>query len=146
MAPIMDKGRFTGFIVYLILGVLTIAATLIWWQDEVFYDAPRHANLWRIVWCIPFVFWGFAAIAFRSSKVGSHSSPASKSYTTRYPITLILISALVFAALHTFDRSSGYLFYFYSGPILFILGYNVDTLQIPLWEWIQVLRGGNAGK
>jgi hypothetical protein len=147
-ASFPDKGRLAGSIVYFALGGIILAAALIWRRDEVFYDTPRQgfSNTWRIAWCIAFVFWGFAAIAYRSSKVGPHSSRASKSYPTRYLITLILISVLVFAVLPTFDRSSGYLFYFYSVPILFILGYNSDTLQKPLWEWFQVWRGGNAEK
>jgi len=58
-----DKGRLAGSIVYLILGMLILAACLIWWRNQVFYDTARTGfqNTWRVTWCLAFAFFGFSA-------------------------------------------------------------------------------------
>ena len=48
------------------------------------------------------------------------------SYLVYYPVLLAVISAIIFSILHIFESTSGFVFYYFSFSLCFILSYLVD--------------------
>jgi len=123
---IKDKKRFGGAVVSLILGSLIIVYLLRY--NGIYTDPPKDfSNYPRLFWCLAFSFLGFSIPAYRASK-STHDDNAIITYSTTYLISLIIISCLVFAILHTSERTSNYLFYFSSSSICFTFSYFIDNV------------------
>jgi len=98
---------------------------LIHFRTKIFYlQALKDSwNFYRFIWCFASSSFGFANIALISRK--SDNSPLPQ-YLTYYPLQLLASSALIFSFLHLSEKTSGFLFYYLSFPLCFILGYLVD--------------------
>jgi hypothetical protein len=99
-----------GFsIFYFALGVLLIVL----FRRDMFHLKVEEGwwNGYGFAWCVSGVCIGFSSVAFSLRRHGSSPFPR---YVTDYPVQLIAMAALVFAGLHIFDATSGYLFYYLS--------------------------------
>ena len=131
--PKTNLWRVAFAIMYGVIGL----GMILFLRGELFYlQAPDDfSNFCRFLWCIACSCIGFAVLAFH---VRQKSKSPFPSYLTWYPLFLIAISSLVFAGCHLSEKSSGYLFYFISGPLCFILAYLVDSflhLFVSLANW-----------
>lgn len=93
--------------------------------DAIFYLSEKSDtyNSYRFLWCVCCSMWGFSVIAFHWRHVTVSIFP---DYLLYYPFLLLTISALVFSSMHLFDKTSGYLFYYFSFALCFILSFLVD--------------------
>jgi hypothetical protein len=93
--------------------------------DRIFYLTEKKdlGSLYRLLWCGFGSMWGFSAIAFYWRKV---PQPPFPEYLTYYPFLLLVISLLIFSILHLFEKTSGYLFYYFSFGLCSLLGFQVD--------------------
>lgn len=107
--------------------IYLIVAGIIFWSfhDEIFYPIPRDGfdNFFRFIWCVVCAFFAFSILAFNLIKKQRTPFPE---YLTYYPFMLIVVSALVFSVLHLFEKTSGYIFYYFSFSLVFILSYLID--------------------
>jgi len=115
---IKDKIRFWGSIFSLLFGLFFLFILPNYLKIDLFYAEPLKDfnNYPRLFWCLAFTFIGFSFPACRAS-LKSHNDNAWITYLFVYPPILIVISFLVFAVLHLFEITSGYLFYFLSLPL-----------------------------
>lgn len=122
---IRDGSRFIGFIFYALLGVILLCFII---KNGFYNEALESFNNWpRFIWSLSFGCFGFSAIAFRASK-SFHKSSGIESYTTIYPVTILIISCLVFVLFNAIESTSNYLYYFVSAPISFSLTYYIDKI------------------
>lgn len=89
-------------------------------------DESRLTGLgyfFRFLWCLFFAFIGLSVIAFywRNEK----ESPWIK-YITFYLPEIFAIAGLVFGILHLWQKANGYVFYYFSGSLSYIMGVMVD--------------------
>ncbi len=112
-------------------GYLTIAVVLVCYRwNEMFYF--KHLDSYqfdRYLWCISMSFLGFFFVAVQHWD--NPNSPVLK-YTLYYPVLLFVISALVFSIVHMFEASRGFVFYYLSFSMCFILGFLVDQF----WDFV----------
>ena len=113
--------------IYFVLGMLLICL----FRSDIFYlDADTKSwNIWRGIFCLASSFIGFACIAFVLRNNPKSPIPA---YVTHYPLQLAAMSALVFAVLHLFAKTSNFVFYYFSFALCFSLGYLVDSY----WKFV----------
>jgi hypothetical protein len=95
-------------------------------RDEIFYLVPRPASYQfdRFLWCLFASFFGFSVLAFHLRRVPESPFPA---YVTYYPAILVAQSALVFSITHCFTASSGFVFYYLSFAVCYILAVTIDN-------------------
>lgn len=112
-------------IFYYLLSILLVTH----FKTKIFYFQVLKDswNFYRFIWCFASSSFGFANIALISRK--NDNSPLPQ-YLTYYPLQLLASSALIFSFLHFSEKTSGFLFYYLSFPLCFILGYLVDRI----WE------------
>ena len=101
---------------------------MFWWSgnlERIFYITERSGweSLYRLLWCVFGSMWGFSAIAFHWRKVPQSPFPE---YLTYYPVMLLVISLLIFSILHLFEKTSGYIFYYFSFVLCFMFSFLVD--------------------
>ncbi len=117
--------RFVSVICF----AVPIPVILIFWYcgmlDKIFFltEKKDYESLYRLLWCGFGSMWGFSAIAFYWRDVREAPFPR---YLTDYPFRLIVISLLVFSIMHLFEKTSGYLFYYFSFALCSLLGFQVD--------------------
>jgi hypothetical protein len=142
----VDRGRMNGAIIYLLSGLILVVCCLCFWRDLFFYDAARagFANWPRFIWCLNWSVLGFSAIAYRASK-GKHDVGAIPSYILLYPLTLLFLSSLLFAFVHTIPATSTYLFYFFTAPIAFTLSFKIDAVHKEPLAWLLKIVGLRHG-
>ena len=106
---------------YFILSILLVVIL----KDKIFYFqvSPNSCNFYRFVWCISSTSLGFSVVAFYFR---CKEKPPFPEYLTFYPFLLLAISALVFSALHVFEGTSNYIFYYLSFSLCFTFGVMVD--------------------
>jgi hypothetical protein len=115
-----------------------ILVILIFWYydslDKIFFLTEKKdcESLYRLLWCGFGSMWGFSAIAFYWRNVRESPFPL---YLTYYPFLLLVISLLVFSIMHLFEKTSGYLFYYFSFALCSLLGFQVDQF----WKIIDVI-------
>jgi magnesium-transporting ATPase (P-type) len=130
---IVDEGRLAGAIIYFIFGFLVFFVPHIFFHYKYFEnEVINHFNSSRFLWCLACSFWGFAGIAYESSKVTNKGRSAFQSYYTTYLLLLIAISSLVFAVFNILKSTNNYLFYFISAPTAIFLSYNIDHIRTRL--------------
>ena len=104
-------------------------------SGKMFYLMPTEDfNGYRFSWCVLCSTIGFATIAFAAR---NHPKSPFPSYVTYYPLMIIAFSALVFAICHSFDSTSGFVFYYMSAPLCFFLSYKVDDSWRILESWLR---------
>ena len=126
-----QKDKINGCRLFLSISffVVPIIVLLIFWYsgilDKIFYATEKKdiSSLYRLLWCGFGSMWGFSAIAFYWRKVPKTPFPE---YLTYYPFLLLVISLVVFSTLHLFEKTSGYLFYYFSFGLCSLLGFQVD--------------------
>ena len=126
--------RVFSFICFGIIGGLIIYIRF----DNMFYLKANidTYNPDRFGWCLASSCFGFSFLA--SQFIRNEKSPLPL-YITHYPFKLIVISALVFSACHLFEASSGFVFYYLSFALCFILSYLVDYFWILIFDFIKRL-------
>jgi hypothetical protein len=99
------------------------------YADAIFYLTEKSDNYngYRFLWCVSCSMWGFSVIAFHWRYVTVSIFPE---YFLYYPFMLLCISTLVFALLHIVEATSGYLFYYSSFALCFILSLLVDQFHL----------------
>jgi len=104
--------------------------------DKLFYFKVQENswNFYRFVWCCIAVLLGFAAIAFTGR---FHPKSPLPEYLVHYPFQLVAMATLVFSALHIFEVTSGFIFYYLSFGLCFTLGYLVDSY----WAFVMAVIG-----
>ena len=124
-------------VVYFLLGFLTIYIL----RDNIFYLLAKKDsyNIYRFYWCLSSSAIGFAVIVLRTIY---HPKSPFPTYITYYPFILVLISTLVFSVLHLFESTSGFVFYYFSFSLCFMLSYLIDKF----WDMIFVLLKKNSSK
>ena len=122
---IKDPGRFIFGLLYLALFV-----TPFFLDINLFYNEPieNFENWPRLIFCIAFSSLGFFFSAFSASKFIHEKSALQDGYLTKYPITLILLSSLVFGLFSAVEITNNYVYYFISAPICTIFAYHIDRL------------------
>jgi hypothetical protein len=118
-----DKHRIMWAVGYLVVAFLIILI----YNKQIFYlDSNKSTyDFFRFLWCIVSSFLGFFAVACKIAFDGKSSSPNLR-YATYYPLLLIAISCISFSALSIFRTTSGYIFYYASFAVCFILAFRVD--------------------
>jgi hypothetical protein len=109
-----------GVVINIILVILQLR------HQKVFCDESAmtgYSYFFRFLWCLSFVCFGFATIAFYWRK--NEGSPWPK-YATQYPLQILITASMVSGLLHFWERTSGYPFYYLSSSTCFILGFLVD--------------------
>ncbi len=103
----LNKSRLGCSIVYFGISIILFLV----FRKEIFYFiVPVNSwNIPRFIWCISAVLLGFSGLAF---KLRFRNISPFPEYITHYPFQLLSMAALVFAVLHIFDATSGYLFYY----------------------------------
>ena len=128
----INKARLGFSIVYFTISVLLFFI----FKNQIFYfHVPAESwNIPRFIWCISSVSLGFSLVAFA---LRFHNRTPFPEYITHYPFQLVAMATLVFAVLHIFEATSGYLFYYLSFSICFSMGFMVDRY----WGLIESLIG-----
>ena len=113
----INQTRVIFSILYFILGFLIIYI----FRDNIFYLLAEKDsyNIYRFYWCLSSSAIGFAFIILQT--IHNPKSPLP-SYLNYYPFILVLISTLVFSVLHIFESTSGFVFYYFSFSLCFLLG------------------------
>lgn len=126
----INKARLIFSIAYFVLSIILF---LIFRKHIFYFVVPSDSwNIPRFIWCISSVLLGFSCVAFRFRR---HDKTPLPEYITHYPLQLLAMATLVFAVLHIFDATSGYLFYYLSFSICFTMGYMVDKY----WGFVESL-------
>ena len=117
----INKKRVYCSIAYLIISILIVLIRI----NHIFYLSPFNEgyNFDRFLWCISSSFFGFAVLAFFLRKHPKTPFPVYYSY---YPFILVGISSLIFSILHLFDKTSGFVFYYFSFAACFVFSFMVD--------------------
>jgi hypothetical protein len=109
----------------LILLYVVVALLLLkWFGDFMFYpDASTSTwHFYRFIWCFAIALLaGAMGLWVRFSEYGSIVL-----YVFYYPSVLAAIASLVFVTAQASTSMSGYLFYYFTGSLCFILGATVD--------------------
>ena len=123
-------------IIYLLLALLFLLLIFLKFRERVFYFAVKEKtwNGYRFLWCLSAVLLGFFTAAVAQWHNAKSPLPL---YITHYPLQLIAMATLVFGALHIFEATSGYLFYYLSFGLSFTLGHLVDSY----WSFIKAVIG-----
>ncbi len=110
---------------------LAIAGGLVFFrfQEMVYLEPQAGYQFDRYLWCISASCFGFAFLSVQHWY--NSKSPVLK-YTLYYPVLLFVISALVFSIVHMFEASRGFVFYYLSFSMCFILGFLVDQF----WDFV----------
>ncbi|MDP3143497.1 MAG: hypothetical protein Q8N14_06165 [Candidatus Omnitrophota bacterium] len=136
MTKIENCPRLIFSIIYFILSV----SIIIFYRDKIFYLYPTETfNLFRFLWCIACSLLGFSFLALVLALTRPNPGPyipTIPSYITYYPIMLILISCLIFSIFNAIEVTRGYIFYYASGAICCILGYQVDMFWLIIGRFI----------
>lgn len=129
MEKIHNYPRLIFSIGYFVVGFVIVGLL----YKEIFYLEPRETyNFFRFLWCIACSLLGFSVLACRLAftppmppPIGPYISTIP-SYITYYPFMLIVVSSLSFSVFNAIDVTSGYIFYYASFALCFILGYFID--------------------
>jgi len=126
----MNWGRVVSAGIYGGLGGLFIYLG----GDDVFYLnlEPESYQFYRFRWCLSASCFGFAVLGLHLIR---HESSVWPLHLFYYPFILAVISALVFSALHLFDASSGFVFYYLAPGLCFIFAFRADRF----WRYVQAL-------
>ncbi len=81
-------------------------------------SAEDFSDIWRVLWILPFVFFGVAARAYQWRKYNDTPWPAY----VRYPLLVTAGGILLFAACHSFLELDNWLYYPTSAIVVFWLG------------------------
>ena len=129
---VINRSRVWFSIMYALIALVFF----IIFDDKMFYFNVQENswNIYRFVWCCIAVSLGFAVIAF--STRFNPRSPIPE-YIFHYPPQLIAMATLVFSALHIFQATSGFIFYYLSFGMCFTLGYLVDSY----WTFVVTIIG-----
>lgn len=128
----INKARVGFSAVYFIVSIILF---LIFRKDIFYFAVPADFwNIPRFVWCVSSVSFGFSCVAFGLRFQEPTPFPE---YITHYPFQLLAMATLVFAVLHIFAATRGYLFYYLSFSMCFTMGYMVDKY----WGFIESLIG-----
>ena len=105
----INKKRVYCSLAYLIISIFIVLIR----RDHIFYLSPFNEsyNFDRFLWCLSSSFFGFAVLAF---SLRHHQKTPFPVYYSYYPFVLIGISTLVFSILHLFDKTSSFVFYYFS--------------------------------
>ena len=103
-----------------------IAAVLVWVRfPDMFYLELQEGYQWdRFLWCLSASSIGFFSIA---SRYWYHTKSPFPEYVSYYPVVLIAISALVFSIAHLYEGLDGFVFYYFSFALCFILALLIDS-------------------
>jgi len=107
-----------GLLLILTLGFLKLCPGL---QASV----PEHVA--RYSWCLSWVFIGFSAIVFRSSKK-FHANRATRTYLSFYLPTLLLLASAVMGVFAIASPDAGHGFFYLAAPVSAGLGFSVDQV------------------
>lgn len=115
---------------YLLLGI----AIIYFFHEKIFYTVVQNDsyNFYRFIWCLSSSAIGFSFLVFQLRFDLRSPLP---SYLVYYPVLLIVISAIIFSILHIFKNTSGFVFYYFSFSLCFILSYLVDQF----WDIITTI-------
>ena len=128
----INKKRVGCSIVYFVISIILFS---IFRRDIFYFAVPEDSwNVPRFIWCISSVSLGFSGVAFA---LRYHDRTPFPEYFTHYPFQLLAMATLVFSALHIFDATSGYLFYYLSFSLCFTMGFMVDRY----WGFVESLIG-----
>ncbi len=129
-SQVIKLWRILFIIIYLIISILIVNFRF----DHMFYIDPSivETNFDRYLWCVSSAFFGFSFLSFQ---LRNHPNSPFPSYLTYYPFLLFVISTFVFSICHIFENTGGFVFYYLSFFISFVLGYLVDDF----WEIIRSL-------
>jgi len=126
-----------------VYSVIAIAGFVCFWYYEMFSlvePQGRSYQFDRYLWCLSSSLFGFSFIAFHHRR--RQKSPFPE-YIFYYPGLLLVISALVFSILHLSEVLSGFVFYYLSFTLCFILSFLVDSFWklVPaiLSNWVKSL-------
>lgn len=117
--------------------VPVLVLVMYWYFDslsKIFYTMTDTGigSLYRLMWCAFGSLWGFSTIAFNWRNVKKSPFP---DYLTYYPFLLLVITLFTFSSLHLFEKTSGYLFYYFSFGLCALLGFQVDQF----WKFIDAI-------
>ena len=125
-------GRIRQAWTFLVLGLVLLPLIIVFLHEWVFYrDAYGDwRDLGRIVWLVPFVFFG---LALRGYRFREYPTAAGWVYVFEYLPDLVVGATLLFAVLHTFEETtSGWLYYPFSAPVIFVHSQAPGRMR----EWI----------
>ena len=115
--------------------LLAIILAIIFWDDMIYPKPIENSyNLFRFLWCIACSFIGFAVLAYRLRHLEKTPWP---SYLTYYLPVMIAVSAFVFAAFHAYVKTSGYVFYYASGSVCFLMANLIDYIFKIIISWLK---------
>ena len=81
---------------------------------------PNSFNIDRFYWCVSCSLFGFGILALH---LRDHQKNPCPSYIIYYPFLLLMMASLVFSVLHIFNQTSGFVFYYLSFSVCFILSF-----------------------
>ena len=118
----INKFRVFFALIYLIIPIIIVIIRI----KTIFYinyNANSY-NFDRFLWCLSSSLFGFSIIAFH---LRYHEKNPFPSYITYYPFILLMMASLIFSILHIFNQTSGFVFYYISFSLCFILSFFVDN-------------------
>lgn len=122
-----DIGRYIGSIFYFGAAIILFTVTVFLYL-KVEANPPAlvyYVRAW--LWCISTTFFGFSAIAYRSSKK-NHETPAWPYYATSYLLALLLAASLTAGIVLLVAEEELGIFLLISTPVSFAIGFGVDTI------------------
>lgn len=123
----MEDNKINGWRIFfaVVYFLIPILFTSIFSEKIFFADEEKGiGSIFRLSWCISSSMIGFSILVFETRYNPKSVFP---SYLTYYPALLLVISTLVFSFLHLFEKTTGYIFYYFSFPLCFILSFLVDS-------------------
>jgi len=119
----------------IIYTLITIVLSIISISSGYFPLEFKIGYFYQLFWCIACTCLGFACLTL---DLISYSPVPLRRYLAYYPLLILVISSLVLAILNLFEKTSGTLFYYFSFPICFVLGFMVDWF----WNFItEIIKG-----
>ncbi len=118
-------------IIYLIIGVLSIGLCYVWqpaWKIAFLPAEVGSEDTRQLVWCLGWNSLGLSMAALSIAVDGKDHRSALPRYVSLYPVSLIVISFLVFGLLRVFvaKASAPLFFYALSAAPLMYLGFRID--------------------
>jgi len=136
----VNRKRVFASLPYLVFAVAMVGFRF----HEIVYVELQTGYQWdRFLWCLSASSIGFFSIA---SRYWYNVKSPFPEYVSYYPVVLIAISALVFSIAHLYEGLGGFVFYYFSFALCFILALLVDSFPGFLLSIFASIFGTGAKK
>lgn len=141
---IKDYYRFANFVIFFLISLVSMIVMLKLHNTFFYLTPPNNFHNWpRLVFAFVSVLLGFSFAIYLSSQ---HHIPEKRpfsvfaSYFTKYLITTLVLSTIIFVIFSAINATSGYLYYFITAAVGIGIGYLIDLFAAPHGTVLAVLQ------